>query len=142
MSWISLLKHVPWTDVIANAPKVVDSAKKLWDTTVGGREGPAAPPAPPFTDLPTEPPPGAPDTPERQALRAMQARTETLEQAVLALREQMQAASQVARELAEQNTQLIARAQAQEERLRQLAYGLLAVGLLALGALGWLAWGG
>ena len=28
--WLTLIKVVPWTDVIANAPKVVEGAKKLW----------------------------------------------------------------------------------------------------------------
>ena len=38
--WLVLLKSVPWVDVIRNAPKVADAAKKLWtkvrsDSAVG-----------------------------------------------------------------------------------------------------------
>ena len=29
--WLTLLKVVPWSDVIANAPKVADGARKLWN---------------------------------------------------------------------------------------------------------------
>ena len=30
--WLVVLQSVPWTDVIRNAPKVADGAKKLWNT--------------------------------------------------------------------------------------------------------------
>ena len=40
INWMTLLAAVPWTEVIKNAPKVADSAKKLWHT-VGGKDGKA-----------------------------------------------------------------------------------------------------
>jgi len=30
LSWLSVLKAVPWTEVISNAPKVAEGARKLW----------------------------------------------------------------------------------------------------------------
>ena len=32
IGWLTILKTVPWTEVISNAPKVADGAKKLWKT--------------------------------------------------------------------------------------------------------------
>ena len=43
--WLHVLKTVPWTQVIKNAPVVADGARKLWQA-VGNK--PAAP-------APTEP---------------------------------------------------------------------------------------
>lgn len=126
MSWLSLLRHVPWTEVIANAPKVVDSARKLWDTTVGPPGSPEA------ASSPTD----APPTPEAQALTALQARMNGVEQATQTLREQMQASSGLMKALAEQNTQLIARLEDQDRQLRRLAYLAIAATLVALGTLG------
>ena len=30
IGWLSVLKSVPWEEVISNAPKVAEGAKKLW----------------------------------------------------------------------------------------------------------------
>ena len=32
IGWLTVLKSVPWAEVISNAPKVADGAKKLWST--------------------------------------------------------------------------------------------------------------
>lgn len=29
--WMTVLKLVPWNDVIRNAPQIADAARKLWD---------------------------------------------------------------------------------------------------------------
>ncbi|MCK9453511.1 MAG: hypothetical protein M0Q90_17600, partial [Bacteroidales bacterium] len=31
-AWLTVLANVPWSDVIKNAPKVVDGSKKFWKT--------------------------------------------------------------------------------------------------------------
>ena len=41
ISWLTVLKAVPWGDVISNAPVVVDGARKLWNNV--GRKGDTAP---------------------------------------------------------------------------------------------------
>jgi hypothetical protein len=43
--WLTLLKTVPWTDVIANAPTIANGAKKLWHS-VSGRSPHLEVPAP------------------------------------------------------------------------------------------------
>ena len=32
IGWLAILKNVPWTEVIRNAPAVAEGAKKLWKT--------------------------------------------------------------------------------------------------------------
>ena len=41
--WLAVLQSVPWSDVIKNAPKVADGARKLW-SSVGGKSQAASPP--------------------------------------------------------------------------------------------------
>jgi hypothetical protein len=123
--WLTVLQSVPWSDVISNAPKVADSAKKLWQSVA---RKPAAK-TPPLDRV--DAPPGAPiDLP---ALLARQAR---LEAQVAELHSQMAASSELITTLAEQNTQLIARLELQRQRLRRLA-GLTAVVALVMA---WLAY--
>ena len=40
ISWMTVLAAVPWTEVIKNAPKVAEGARKLWSSA--GRKGAAA----------------------------------------------------------------------------------------------------
>jgi hypothetical protein len=30
IGWLAVLQLVPWSDVISNAPKIAEGAKKLW----------------------------------------------------------------------------------------------------------------
>jgi hypothetical protein len=110
VGWLAVLQLVPWTDVIKNAPKVADGAKKLWQT-VGNK------PPPPAETTGT----GVPPSPEGQAIAALQARVLTLENATQDLHEQMLASSELIKSLAEQNTQLIRRAEVNRLRLLALA---------------------
>lgn len=106
ISWMTVLAAVPWTEVIKNAPKVADGAKKLWNTV--GRKDVAAPAVP------------AADP---------QARIAALEQSVAALNAQMQASAEIIKALAEQNESLVQRCEL--NRRRTLALGVLVLLLLA-----------
>ena len=60
IGWLSVLKAVPWTEVITNAPKVADGAKKLWNSVgkkvpqpAAGAVPSATPDAGTLTDLQT-----------------------------------------------------------------------------------------
>ena len=110
VGWLAVLQLVPWTDVIKNAPKVADGAKKLWQT-VGNKPPPPAETTGTSVRL----------TPEGQAIAALQARLLTLENATQDLHEQMLASSELIKSLAEQNTQLIRRAEVNRLRLLVLA---------------------
>jgi hypothetical protein len=109
ISWMTVLAAVPWTEVIKNAPKVADGAKKLWNT-VGRKDGKdVAAPAVPAADP--------------------QARIAVLEQSVAALNAQMQASAEIIKALAEQNESLVQRCEL--NRRRTLALGVLVLLLLA-----------
>ena len=97
--WLFVLKNVPWADVIRNAPKVADGARKLWDAVARKPPTPAAP-ATPAAD-----PAGTPET-----------RIAALEQTVSELHEQMLASSQLIQALADQNTELVKRIEANRRR--------------------------
>ena len=119
IGWLSVLKMVPWSDVIQNAPKAAESARKLWGS-VGRNPPPAGADA---TSDAHAPLPGGSAT-----LAALQRRIDALEEASDALHGQMLASSALIKTLAEQNTQLIARVEVNRVRLLALA----ALALLAL----------
>ena len=121
IGWLTVLKSVPWSDVVSNAPKVAAGAKKLWNAA--GAKPPAAPNAAPLAQTAL--------LPEAQAVAALAARIGLLETAAAELKSQMAASSELITSLAEQNTQLILRIETQRRRLRWLGGGLaVARGLL------------
>ncbi len=120
ISWLTVLQAVPWSEVISNAPKVAESAKKLW-AAVARKGDPVPSPVPPgATPIPEEPP--------DSAVAELQHKLVALESAVADLHAQMLASSQLVKELAEQNTQLIARI---ELNRRRTAWLVVAVALSA-----------
>lgn len=118
IGWMTILQNVPWSDVIRNAPKVADGARKLW-RKVGGKGGEGEP----GTDVA--------DAPVDLPVEAQLAR---LQSQVDALHSQMLASSEVIQSLAEQNAQLIARIEVNRRRLLWLAAGNAIALLLALAA--------
>jgi hypothetical protein len=110
IGWLSVLKSVPWQEVISNAPKVAEGAKKLWKSV--SRQPPAAGTAPPLES-------------QLAQLRA----------AVNTLHEQMQASSELIKTLAEQNAELIRRIELNRVRLRWLSAAVGVVSIVAVWAL-------
>lgn len=136
MKWLSLLQQVPWSDVLANTPKVMDSARKLWDSTRAKPAEPDEVPAEREVVATVVMPPV--DDPLQNVLQALEDRIDQLGHENATLREQMQATSGLVKALAEQNGQLVLRLDAQGRRLRWLTLGLAAVGLLLVAAFaGW-----
>lgn len=123
--WLTVLKAVPWSDVISNAPKVAEGAKKLWKTMgrKPGAEGNVA------TDIEPVPATGPQniDTLHQRLLRMESANTE--------LRQQLFASGELLNALAEQNTSLIARVDLLRTRARRLTIALTVVAGMALTAL-------
>lgn len=105
--WLVMLQSVPWTDVIRNAPKVADAAKKLW-STVSGRPDQTSVNSP----FPDEPPKSQP---------GLEARVAALQETVSDLHNQMLASSELIKVLAEQNAQLIARIETNRVRMLWLS---------------------
>ena len=129
-AWLSVLKVVPWGEVITNAPKVADGAKKLWSAVK--RTPPADAAIAGSTDTPTAVVPSA----DAEAIAALQAQVGGAERAIAALHEQMLASSELIKALAEQNTELIRRVEAMRLRGRWLVGATVAIGVAAFAALG------
>ena len=109
LTWLTVLRNVPWTDVISNAPKVAEGAKKLWKTVVK-----------------------KPPSPALSGSVALEARVITLEAAVSELHGQMLASSELIKTLAEQNAQLIRRIETLRVRVLWVGATTAAVALAAL----------
>jgi len=114
LGWLTLLKHVPWSDVIANAPAVADGAKKLWN---------AAARRPPSSQE------SAADAPSSQATDADP--LQLLQEEVARLEGAMLASSELINALAEQNAELIKRVESHRVRLVWLSVAVTIVGLIA-----------
>ena len=121
IGWLAILQSVPWTDVISNAPKVADGAKKLWKTVGKKTAGPG-------TAVPST------DSPEVPTLASQAARIATLEARSAELHSQMLASSELISALAEQNAQLIKRIEA--NRVRVLWLSGVVVALVVMAVLG------
>ena len=106
IGWVSLLKTVPWADVIASAPAVADGAKKLWKAVGKKKAVPLAADAAPSETVTS----AAPD-----------ARLQALEATIAELQGQMLASSELITALASQNAELVKRAEANRVRLRWLS---------------------
>lgn len=132
--WMTVLKLVPWNDVIRNAPQIAETARKLWDASKSGKPGQAAPPRAAGS---TVTPAGADEPAALSAQNAaLRARLEASELELQELQQRVLASSALLNQLAEQNTSLIARVEMNRRRdvwlLIATAVSLL-VSLVALG---------
>lgn len=125
IAWLTVLKAVPWVDVISHAPMVADGAKKLWSSVA--KKVPAAEQA--------DAQAGASLVPQPASAAELEARLASAESMVAGLHEQMLASSALIKDLAEQNAQLIVRIEANRVRVRWLTAATLVLGLMASTAL-------
>lgn len=123
--WLAVLQSVPWTDVIRNAPKVADGAKKLWSTI--GKKPPA-----PERKASSE---NHALSPEAKIIATLQAQLAAVEASAADLHDQMLASSEIIKALAEQNTQLIRRIEENRVRVIWLAATIAVIGIVALSSL-------
>ena len=123
IGWMTVLKLVPWGDVIKNAPMIADGAKKLWDT-VGRKPLAAEGTSPPGSDLAVAPA-------DQDVVTSMQSRLAEAEASIAQLHEQMQASSALIKALAEQNTELIQRVEINRVRTWWVVGLLAAFGAIA-----------
>ncbi len=125
--WMWVLKTVPWSEVIANAPKLVDGARKLWGSV--GKQGSA----PRQTDDGASTVPGS--APAEATLARLHERVGDLEANLEAVHGQILASSELIRSLADQNAQLVRHLEELRLRLRRLGLLALAAGVVAMAAL-------
>ncbi len=128
--WLVVLKSVPWTEVISNAPKVVDGAKKLWRSvsrkpvTQAPSAGRAERAEAAATPEPVSRP--GPD-PHAEAIARLQARLAAAESAAAELHEQMLASTELIQSLADQNAQLIKHLEDHRKRIKWLTLAVIAL---------------
>lgn len=125
LGWMAVLQLVPWSDVISNAPKIAEGAKKLWNT-VGKK--------PPLQDSSNGRSPLAVDD-RPSGMAAMEKRLQAMEAATAELHEQMLASADLIKTLAEQNTQLVKRIEVNRARLVTLAAMTVVVAIIAITSL-------
>ncbi len=128
LGWYSVLKMVPWTEVITNAPQIADAAKKLWGSVSKKAPGDAA------TGEDAKVIPSAPMTPEAR-LADLQARLQANEAAVAELHRQLVDSTALIDTLASQNALLIRRVEANRLLVRWLIGEVVVVGVVAVVAL-------
>lgn len=116
LGWLTVLKMVPWDDVIKNAPRVAEGAKKLWSAVANKH-----PPSEPLT----APKP----TSATLTLEQLQAQLTGAQLEIASLHQQMLESSVLIQTLAEQNAQLIRRVEINRIRVLALA---VTVGVLLL----------
>ena len=121
IGWLAVLQLVPWSDVIKNAPKAAEGAKKLWQSV--RKKEPSS-----FQDTTIRNLPSDIQTP-------LQTRMAAMEQNLADLHTQMLESAALIQTLAEQNTQLVQRAESMRVRVKVL--GVVVVLLVV--AVGWLA---
>ena len=121
IGWLAVLQLVPWSDVIKNAPKAAEGAKKLWQSV--RKKEPSA-----FQDTTIRNLPSDIQTP-------LQTRMAAMEKNLADLHTQMLESAALIQTLAEQNTQLVQRAESMRVRVKVL--GVVVVLLVV--AVGWLA---
>ena len=113
IGWLTVLKSVPWGEVISNAPKVAEGAKKLWNAVAK---------KPPSPGMPSS---GAQDP---HAVARLQSQLNDLHS-------QMLASSELIKALAEQNTQLVRRIELNRVRVVWLGAVTAIVAIVAVCAL-------
>lgn len=122
IGWLSVLRMVPWAEVISNAPKVAEGAKKLWNAV--NKKSPSPDLADEEVDVPAD---AGLDT-----LATLQARLATMEIATADLHSQMLASSELIKVLADQNAQLIKRMEVHRIRIVWLAGATVVFGIIAV----------
>jgi predicted permease len=108
ISWLTVLQNLPWPELISNAPKVTEGAKKLWKNVVK---------KPPVITV--------------ENSLALEARVISLEAAVTELHGQMLASSELIKALAEQNAQLVQRNELLHLRVLWLTVATVVVAISA-----------
>lgn len=124
--WWSVLKTVPWSEVINAAPQVASGARRLWDTVARKSGGGMAGVAPGQV---------VEEAPREDVFGSLIQRVEKNEATLFDLRTQMLQASEIIANLADQNAQLIAKMELARTRMLWLGVATGVSAILALVAL-------
>lgn len=123
--WMIVLQNIPWREVINNAPRVADEAKKLWTTLSRQR---------PQSDTKAEPPVATVFSgKDAHDLNLMQTKILSLEAQVADLHTQMLESTKLINALANQNNELVNHIEKNRTRIKLLSilFCLMLVAFLA-----------
>lgn len=109
-NWWSMLKTVPWSEVLSAAPQVASGARRLWDSV--NRKSVAAPETDEVIHAVVA---------DDEVLAALQTRVLQHDDMLVDLRTQLRSASELIANIAHQNAQLIAKVDGQRGKLRMLS---------------------
>lgn len=124
--WLVIFKAIPWGDVVVNAPKVLDQAKKLVATLRKQEGKPAAGTEPSTSERPQSP-----------SLPAIEARLASAENKLEEMTREALSSAELARSLAEQNAQLVQAVELLGTRVRRLSVLVVALACVAAGIAVW-----
>lgn len=114
VGWVTVLQMVPWGEVIKNAPRVADGAVKLWNSVSG-----KAP-----LDTHDSAATGVVVRTDIHALERLEHELQATQAAVADLQTQVVQSAEVIKELASQNTQLVAQIEANRKAVTVLGVAL------------------
>ena len=123
IGWLAVLRLLPWTDIIRNAPLVADGAKKLWSAVAKKSSTPEQ-----AANENSQPAPSL----EGLTLASLHMQLSALEAQVADLHTQMLASSELIKALAEQNAQLIKHVEANRIRVLWLTAATVVLGISAV----------
>lgn len=122
ISIFSVLKMVPWGEVISKAPEIADGAKKLWKA-VAKKTTPS--------EAPTETAPSE-LSPEALSLTSLQTQLAAAETRITDLHTQMMESTKLIEALADQNTQLVKRLEVNRIRIQWLTGTVAVLGVVTV----------
>jgi hypothetical protein len=126
ISWIAAFKKIPWTEVMAAAPTVVQGSKTLWDRVRGKGAGGAARDA-----SETQP------SPDDVTAAGIDRRIRALEAAVAESKSEAQSSAQLIASLAKQNARVVEAVAMLRVRTRLLLGFCLVLALALLATVLW-----
>lgn len=118
--WVTVLQMVPWGEVIKNAPKVADGAVKLWNSVSKKKVYDETGSEISDVILASDP----------EAVEKLEHRLQAAEQTISDLQTQVVQSAEVIKELASQNTQLVAQIESNRKAVTVLGVAL-AIALVA-----------
>lgn len=121
--WLVVLSNIPWREVIVNAPKVADEAKKLW-TNLNDPDAKNKPAARQAAKKPMYENDG-------YAVDPMTHKIASLEHSVADLHQQMVESSMLIKALADQNEQLVKHIEINRSRLKLMLIVLIVFMIVA-----------
>jgi predicted nucleic acid-binding Zn-ribbon protein len=119
--WVKVLQMVPWGEVIKNAPKVADGAVKLWSSVTKKKVQDAMGGETSDIVLATD----------IAAIEKLEYRLQAAEETISDLQAQVVQSAEIIKELASQNTQLVAQIESNRKAVTVLGV-VFALGILAV----------